>query len=155
MEESVLCQWSVIRSILAILQWWSFNVTVIIMNKWIFQKLDFKYPLSVSCIHFICSAIGAYLVIKVLKLKPLIPVETRRSLEEDFSHVICILYQHSFGECEPALHSCFFYANHKVVYAGNNCYPAVASLEKALRLANLGFFDSHCWRDSPHFYDRA
>ncbi|KAE9456762.1 hypothetical protein C3L33_11342, partial [Rhododendron williamsianum] len=39
MEESRLSQWSVIRSILAILQWWGFNVTVIIMNKWIFQWL--------------------------------------------------------------------------------------------------------------------
>ncbi|XP_051150982.1 UDP-galactose transporter 1-like [Andrographis paniculata] len=76
MEDNWLCQWSVIRSILAILQWWGFNVTVIIMNKWIFQKLDFKFPLSVSCIHFICSSIGAYLVIKVLKLKPLIPVDS-------------------------------------------------------------------------------
>ncbi|KAL2467729.1 GDP-mannose transporter GONST5 [Forsythia ovata] len=92
MKESVLCQWSVIRSILAIFQWWSFNVTVIIMNKWIFQKLDFKYPLSVSCIHFICSAIGAYLVIKVLKLKPLIPVETEDRWRRIFpmSFVFCI-----------------------------------------------------------------
>lgn len=40
MEESRLCQWSVIRSILAIVQWWGFNVTVIIMNKWIFQVCD-------------------------------------------------------------------------------------------------------------------
>ncbi|CAI9764029.1 unnamed protein product [Fraxinus pennsylvanica] len=92
MEESELCNWSIIRSILAILQWWSFNVTVIIMNKWIFQKLDFKYPLSVSCIHFICSAIGAYLVIKVLKLKPLIPVETEDHWRRIFpmSFVFCI-----------------------------------------------------------------
>ncbi|MCE3215709.1 hypothetical protein HAX54_003256 [Datura stramonium] len=110
MEESRLCQWTVIRSVLAILQWWGFNVTVIIMNKWIFQaviscspecnyevslsvlillqqsvgflwscppsfivllvekhhnnqKMDFKFPLTVSCIHFICSAIGAYTTI--------------------------------------------------------------------------------------------
>ncbi|KAL5149744.1 UDP-galactose transporter 1 [Glycine soja] len=75
MEEEVICQWSVFRSLLAILQWWAFNVTVIIINKWIFQKLDFKFPLSVSCIHFICSAIGGYVVIKVLKLKPLITVD--------------------------------------------------------------------------------
>jgi|UPI0003C6889F hypothetical protein len=26
-----------LRAVLAILQWWGFNVTVIIMNKWIFQ----------------------------------------------------------------------------------------------------------------------
>ncbi|KAJ9673638.1 hypothetical protein PVL29_023284 [Vitis rotundifolia] len=92
MEESLLCQWSVFRSLLAILQWWGFNVTVIIMNKWIFQKLDFKFPLSVSCIHFICSAIGAYLVIKVLKLKPLIVVDPEDRWRRIFpmSFVFCI-----------------------------------------------------------------
>ncbi|CAN6583863.1 hypothetical protein ACFX13_044592 [Malus domestica] len=92
MEESWLCQWSVIRSLLAILQWWGFNVTVIVMNKWIFQKLDFKFPLTVSCIHFICSAIGAYIVIKVLKLKPLITVDPEDRWRRIFpmSFVFCI-----------------------------------------------------------------
>lgn len=92
MEESLLFQWSAFRSLLAILQWWGFNVTVIIMNKWIFQKLDFKFPLSVSCIHFICSAIGAYLVIKVLKLKPLIVVDPEDRWRRIFpmSFVFCI-----------------------------------------------------------------
>ncbi|CAH8354731.1 unnamed protein product [Eruca vesicaria subsp. sativa] len=83
---------SVFRSLLAILQWWGFNVTVIIMNKWIFQKLDFKFPLSVSCVHFICSSIGAYIVIKVLKLKPLILVEPEDRWRRIFpmSFVFCI-----------------------------------------------------------------
>ncbi|CAG7903352.1 unnamed protein product [Brassica rapa] len=83
---------SVFRSVLAILQWWGFNVTVIIMNKWIFQKLDFKFPLSVSCVHFICSSIGAYIVIKVLKLKPLIVVEAEDRWRRIFpmSFVFCI-----------------------------------------------------------------
>ena len=39
------------------------------------QKLDFKFPLTVSCVHFICSSIGAYLAIHVFKAKPLIQVE--------------------------------------------------------------------------------
>ncbi|KAK7275659.1 hypothetical protein RIF29_16780 [Crotalaria pallida] len=92
MEESIICQWSVFRSLLAILQWWSFNVTVIIMNKWIFQKLEFKFPLSVSCIHFICSSIGGYVVIKVLKLKPLIHVDPEDRWRRIFpmSFVFCI-----------------------------------------------------------------
>ncbi|KAB5568602.1 hypothetical protein DKX38_002395 [Salix brachista] len=92
MEESVFFQWSMIRSLLAILQWWGFNVTVIIMNKWIFQKLDFKFPLSVSCVHFICSSIGAYVVIKVLKIKPLIVVEPEDRWRRIFpmSFVFCI-----------------------------------------------------------------
>ncbi|XP_010999380.1 PREDICTED: UDP-galactose transporter 1-like [Populus euphratica] len=92
MEESLIFQWSVFRSLLAILQWWCFNVTVIIMNKWIFQKLDFKFPLSVSCIHFICSSVGAYVVIKVLKIKPLIVVEPEDRWRRIFpmSFVFCI-----------------------------------------------------------------
>ncbi|GFP89798.1 UDP-galactose transporter 1 [Phtheirospermum japonicum] len=92
MEESILYQWTVIRSVLAILQWWGFNVTVIIMNKWIFQKLDFKFPLTVSCIHFICSSIGAYLVIKVLRLKPLIHVDPEDRWRRIFpmSFIFCI-----------------------------------------------------------------
>ncbi|KAM7514859.1 hypothetical protein LguiA_004442 [Lonicera macranthoides] len=92
MEENRLCQWSAVRSILSILQWWMFNVTVIIMNKWIFQKLDFKFPLTVSCIHFICSAIGAYLVINVMKLKPLIVVDPQDRWRRIFpmSFVFCI-----------------------------------------------------------------
>ncbi|KAF8411779.1 hypothetical protein HHK36_004338 [Tetracentron sinense] len=92
MEESLLCQWSVFRSFLAILQWWGFNVTVIIMNKWIFQKLDFKFPLTVSCIHFICSSVGAYLAIKVFKVKPLIEVDPEDRWRRIFpmSFVFCI-----------------------------------------------------------------
>ncbi|VFQ70712.1 unnamed protein product [Cuscuta campestris] len=88
----IMLQWSMIRSIIAILQWWFFNVAVIIMNKWIFQKLDFKFPLTVSCTHFICSAIGAYLVIKVLKLKPLIVVDREDRWRRIFpmSVVFCI-----------------------------------------------------------------
>lgn len=56
------------------------------------QKLDFKYPLSVSCVHFICSAIGAYLVIKLLKLKPLIVVDPDDRWRRIFpmSFVFCI-----------------------------------------------------------------
>ncbi|GMI90870.1 hypothetical protein like AT1G77610 [Hibiscus trionum] len=92
MEDGKLCQWSVFRSLLAIVQWWSFNVTVIIINKWIFQKLDFKFPLSVSCVHFITSSIGAYTVIKVLKLKPLIVVEPEDRWKRIFpmSFVFCV-----------------------------------------------------------------
>lgn len=56
------------------------------------QKLDFKFPLSVSCVHFICSSIGAYIVIKVLKIKPLIVVDPEDRWKRIFpmSFVFCI-----------------------------------------------------------------
>lgn len=54
--------------------------------------MDFKFPLSVSCVHFICSSIGAYIVIKVLKLKPLIVVDPEDRWRRIFpmSFVFCI-----------------------------------------------------------------
>lgn len=56
------------------------------------QKLDFKFPLSVSCVHFICSAIGAYVAIKLLKVKPLIEVDPEDRWRRIFpmSFVFCI-----------------------------------------------------------------
>lgn len=56
------------------------------------QNLDFKFPLSVSCIHFICSSIGAYIAIKVLKVKPLIEVDPEDRWRRIFpmSFVFCI-----------------------------------------------------------------
>jgi hypothetical protein len=38
------------------------------------QKLDFKFPLTVSTVHFVISTVGAHISIKVLKVKPLIEV---------------------------------------------------------------------------------
>jgi solute carrier family 35 protein E3 len=92
MEEAKMGDVATIRAVLAILQWWGFNVTVIIMNKWIFQKLEFKFPLTVSCVHFICSSIGAYIAIKILKMKPLIEVAPEDRWRRIFpmSFVFCI-----------------------------------------------------------------
>ncbi|CAL9185454.1 UDP-galactose transporter 1-like [Musa acuminata AAA Group] len=92
MEESKVLDGKTLRTVLSILQWWGFNVTVIIMNKWIFQNLDFKFPLTVSCIHFICSSVGAYIAIKLLKIKPLIEVKSEDRWRRIFpmSFVFCI-----------------------------------------------------------------
>lgn len=68
-----LCEWTVIRSILAILQWWGFNVTVIIMNKWIFQVcflfLCLCLRLLVSWIFCFVVNLSVVFMIKVLVLK--------------------------------------------------------------------------------------
>ncbi|KAM3191299.1 hypothetical protein ACQJBY_068914 [Aegilops geniculata] len=92
MEDGKMGNVATVRAVLAILQWWGFNVTVIIINKWIFQKLEFKFPLTVSCVHFICSSIGAYIAIKVLKVKPLIEVAPEDRWKRIFpmSFVFCI-----------------------------------------------------------------
>lgn len=54
-------------------------------SNFLLQKMDFKFPLTLSCVHFISSAIGAYLVMKVFKLKPSTVV---------LSDVLCLLHKH-------------------------------------------------------------
>lgn len=59
---------------------------------WGCQKLEFKFPLTVSCVHFICSSIGAYIAIKVLRTKPLIEVASEDRWRRIFpmSLVFCV-----------------------------------------------------------------
>lgn len=59
---------------------------------WRCQKLEFKFPLTVSCVHFICSSIGAYIAIKVLRTKPLIEVASEDRWRRIFpmSLVFCV-----------------------------------------------------------------
>ena len=68
-----------------------------VLHKWhsracFEQKLDFKFPLTVSTVHFIVSTIGAHIAIKVLKLKQLIEVTPadRWSRILPMSFVFCI-----------------------------------------------------------------
>ena len=62
----MLCQWSVIRSLLAIVQWWGFNVTVIIMNKWIFQ-VSSQFHLSDFSPSFAILGFTSILVLLLLE----------------------------------------------------------------------------------------
>ena len=149
------------------------------------QKLDFKFPLSVSCIHFICSAIGGYVVIKVLKLKPLITVDPEDRWRRIFpmSFVFCInivlgnvslryipvSFMQTIKSFTPAttgkINSWFWcsalccdlnFEGHFHLILVNFCSCfAMASLEEIFWLAYLGFSYTHCWRDSSHICYRA
>lgn len=149
------------------------------------QKLDFKFPLTVSGIHFISSSIGAYLVIKVLKLKPLIQVDPEDRWRRIFpmSFVFCInivlgnvslryipvSFMQTIKSVTPATTGeCCAEQNFKLnillpgIWSINillpgilNSHLAVVYLEKALWLANLGRTDSDCWRDHALFYHRT
>eukprot|EP00898_Chlorokybus_atmophyticus_P005310 jgi/Chlat1/5780/Chrsp387S05506 len=58
----------------AVLQWWFFNVVTIILNKYIFAIMTFRFPMTLTMIHFsVCSAC-AYLVLRTFQLKPLTEV---------------------------------------------------------------------------------
>ena len=159
---------------------------ILIWNGSFSQKLDFKFPLSVSCVHFICSSIGAYVVIKVLKIKPLIVVEPEDRWRRIFpmSFVFCInivlgnvslrfipvSFMQTIKSFTPAttgqawnhkhlqvtfhiFWSSVFFSFHAIILSylrWLDSFFAVASLEKIFWLANLGFFDTNCWRNTPN-----
>lgn len=58
-----------------VLQWWFFNIVVIIGNKWIFQKFLFVFPMTLTAVHFVVSYLGALFCIKVLRLSSVIEVK--------------------------------------------------------------------------------
>jgi solute carrier family 35, member E3 len=57
-----------LRAVLAILQWWGFNVTVIIMNKWIFQVLLLLIHSVPASFSHLC--LGSDLGVRMLKVPP-------------------------------------------------------------------------------------
>jgi hypothetical protein len=44
-----------ILAVLAILQWWTLNVLIVLLNKYIFQVYKFTFPLTLTTIHFTIS----------------------------------------------------------------------------------------------------
>jgi len=63
---------------------------------------------------------------------------TWRSLAKDISHVVCVLHQHSAGECELTIHSSFVYANNKVIYSCNHrSGPEIININKLFFLCFL------------------
>lgn len=147
------------------------------------QKLDFKFPLSVSCVHFICSSIGAYIVIKVLKIKPLIVVDPEDRWKRIFpmSFVFCInivlgnislryipvSFMQTIKSFTPATtgflledlrnkkHNDILCSVLIVFFWCEGSCVTVVGMEEIFRLAYLGVVSSHCWRDSSDFYYRA
>jgi solute carrier family 35 protein E3 len=65
------------RGILSILLWWVTNIFTVLANKWIFQILQFTYPLTLTGVHMFVCSVGAFLTLRVFKVVPftVIPFE--------------------------------------------------------------------------------
>ncbi|CAL9781939.1 unnamed protein product, partial [Musa acuminata subsp. burmannicoides] len=124
-------------AMLAILQRWGPNVTVVSMNKWLFQfltaKLDglednhcfaeFGFQVSsnsnMHSLHMLC--VGEYTVIKLLRIKPLIEVKSEdrwwRIFPMSFVFFINIVLENM---SYLAVYSSFISANNKILPSCNN-----------------------------------
>jgi len=62
-------------SVGSILLWYTFNISTLLLNKYIFQIIDFHLPLSLTLVHMCYCSLGATLVLRVFKLMPFEPVD--------------------------------------------------------------------------------
>jgi len=53
-----------INTILSVLGWFILNISIANVNKWIFSKYDFHYPIFLTLIHIVCSMILSSLTIR-------------------------------------------------------------------------------------------
>jgi len=59
-----------ITAAVAILSWYATNIFTVVLNKYLFQMIDFKFPLTLTAIHMLVSSLGGFIVLKVLRLVP-------------------------------------------------------------------------------------
>lgn len=52
------------KTILAIAGWFAFNISIANVNKWIFSKYHFNFPIFLTLIHMVCSMILSSLAIR-------------------------------------------------------------------------------------------
>jgi uncharacterized membrane protein YeaQ/YmgE (transglycosylase-associated protein family) len=53
-----------------ILAWLGATVTTVVLNKYIFQTLDWRYPISLTIVHMVVCVAGSFLTLKVFKAVP-------------------------------------------------------------------------------------
>lgn len=66
------------RAIFAILAWYTTNIFTVVLNKYLFQIIEFTFPLTLTAIHMLICSIGSVLVLKVFKLVPLIQIDRNK-----------------------------------------------------------------------------
>jgi len=59
-----------ITAAVAILSWYATNIFTVVLNKYLFQMIEFTFPLTLTAIHMFVSTLGSLLVVKVFKLVP-------------------------------------------------------------------------------------
>lgn len=66
------------RAAFAILSWYATNIFTVVLNKYLFQFIDFTYPLTLTAIHMLICSIGSFIVLRMLRLVPLIAIDKNK-----------------------------------------------------------------------------
>jgi drug/metabolite transporter (DMT)-like permease len=71
-------------AVVSILLWWVTNIFTVIANKWIFQILQFAYPLTLTGVHMLVCSVGAWLTLRVFKAVPFVQIPLANCLTNVF-----------------------------------------------------------------------
>lgn len=71
-------------AVVSILLWWATNIVTVIANKWIFQILQFAFPLTLTGVHMLVCSIGAWLTLRVFKVVPFVQIPLHNCLTNVF-----------------------------------------------------------------------
>jgi solute carrier family 35 protein E3 len=78
------------KGALAIGLWYLVNISTVILNKWLFDNMQFGYPLLLTWCHMSMSYLLAFLVLRVFRLMPLTVVNST----DRFSKIAPLAYDH-------------------------------------------------------------
>jgi len=69
-----------ITATVAILSWYATNIFTVVLNKYLFQIIEFKFPFTLTTIHMLINTIGSIIALKVFKVVPFMPIPRERLL---------------------------------------------------------------------------
>lgn len=75
---------STTRAAFAILSWYATNIFTVVLNKYLFQMINFTFPLTLTAIHMIVCTFGSLIVLRLIKVVPLITIERKKLI----SHLV-------------------------------------------------------------------
>jgi len=81
-----------VQQTVAIGIWWSANIATVLLNKWVFAKLSFEFPMALTLIHFSVCFVGAWVVIRWLQWNHCVELswEDRKSKIAPIAAVYCL-----------------------------------------------------------------
>lgn len=53
-----------------LVMWYATNIFTVVLNKYLFQMINFTFPLTLTALHMLVSTIGSFAAIKIFKLVP-------------------------------------------------------------------------------------
>lgn len=69
---------STVTATTAILAWYITNIFTVVLNKYLFQIMEFKFPLTLTALHMLISTFGSFAALKIFRVVPLISVPKDR-----------------------------------------------------------------------------